>query len=237
MPEAPSFPPSTPAPKLIVLQAEPEPIEIDLRRTAIMVIDMQNASVRKGGMLDLIGIDISGTQKIIEPIKEITNIARARGCKVIYIAKRHPSDMSDTGGPNSPVWYKDTALNILREHPEWRDRLTLRNTWGAEIIKELDPQEGDIIVETMRYSAFFQTNLDTILKTYDIKYLVFTGATIGMCVEATIRDAYYLGYFPILVADATAPGGPPFVPEATIFNVKVCYGWVTTTKDIVKAME
>ena len=203
----------------IILQAEPKPLEIDLSRTAVMVVDMQNAAVRKGGMLDLINIDVSGTQKIIEPIKKITARARASGCKVIYIATGHPEDMSDSGGPNSPAWYKDTVLNVLREHPEWRDKLTLRNTWGAEIIKELEPQAGDIIVEKMRYSAFFQTNLDTILKTHDIKYIVFTGTTINICVEATLRDAYYLGYFPILVSDAAAPGGPPFVHDATIFNV------------------
>lgn len=236
MPEVPLFPSPTPALKPVMLEAEPEPIELDLQRTAIMVVDMQNASVRKSGMLDLIGIDISGTQKIIEPVKEITSAARARGCKVIYIVTGHPPDMSDTGGPNSPAWYKDTALTLLREHPEWRDKLTLRNTWGAEIIKELEPQKGDIILEKMRYSAFFQTNLDTVLKTYNIKYIVFTGTTINMCVEATIRDAYYLGYFPILVSDAAAPGGPPFVQDATIFNVKVCYGWVTTTRNITKAM-
>lgn len=106
-----------------------------------------------------------------------------------------------------------------------------------EIIEELRPQEGDLVFEKMRYSAFFQTNLDTILKTYDIRYLVFTGTTINMCVEATIRDAYYLGYFPILVSDAAAGGGPPFVYDATIFNVKVCHGWVTTSKDVVKAMD
>ena len=221
----------------IELQAEPEPIEIDLQRTAIMVIDMQNASVRGDGMLGLIGIDVSGAQKIIEPIKEITSRARARGCKVIYIVTGHPPDMSDSGGKDSPAWHKDVALNLLREHPEWRDRLTIRNTWGAEIIEELRPQEGDLVFEKMRYSAFFQTNLDTILKTYDIRYLVFTGTTINMCVEATIRDAYYLGYFPILVSDAAAGGGPPFVYDATIFNVKVCYGWVTTSKDVVKAMD
>jgi len=235
--QIPEFPSLIPALKPVMLQAEPEPIEIDLHRTALMVVDMQNASVRKGGMLDLIGIDISGTQKIIEPVKEISRTARARGCKVIYIVTGHPPDMSDTGGQNSPAWYKDTALTLLREHPEWHDKLTLRNTWGAEIIKELEPKEGDIIFEKMRYSAFFQTNLDTILKTYGIKYIVFTGTTINMCVEATIRDAYYLGYFPILVSDAAAPGGPPFVQDATIFNVKVCYGWVTTVRDIIKAMD
>ena len=222
--------------KPVVLQAEPEPLDIDLTRTAVMVIDMQNAYVRKGAMLDLSGIDISGTQKIIAPIREITCAARTRGCKVIYIVTRHPIDMSDSGGPNSPSLYKDTSLTLLREHPEWRDKLTLCSTWGADIVKELGPQEGDIVFQKMRYSAFFETNLDTILKTYNIKYLLFVGTSTNICVEATIRDAYYLGYFCILISDAVAPGGPPFVQDATIFNVKACYGWVTTSENITKAM-
>lgn len=233
----PEMPEPTPAIQPVILQAEPEPLEIDLKRTAVMVIDMQNYSVSKGGMLELAGIDVSKIPTIIEPINQINSAARTKGCKVIHVVTVHPLDMSDTGGPDTAMWYKDSATTLRREHPEWLDKFSYRGTWGASIVDGLKVEEGDIIFEKMRYSAFFQTNLDTVLKTYGIRYLIIAGTATNICVEASVRDAYYLGYFPILVSDASAPGGPPFVQDATIFNIKVCYGWVTTTENIIKSIK
>jgi len=232
----PEIPKPAPTLQPAMLQAEPEPLEIDLKKTAAMVIDMQNYSVSKGGMLDLMGIDVSRATTIIEPINRINSVARTRGCKVIHIVTTHPLDMSDSGGADTAMWYKDSAITLRKQHPEWLDKLSYRDTWGARIVDDLKVEEGDVIFEKTRYSAFFQTNLDTILKTYGIKYLIITGTATNICVEASIRDAYYLGYFPILVSDAAEPGGPPFVQDATIFNIKVCYGWVTTTENIVKSI-
>lgn len=231
------FPAPNPVIAPVLLQAEPEPLNIDLARSAVVVVDMQNAFVSKGGMFDLWGYDISGCQRIIEPIKEITSTAQAKGIKVIYIAHRYSLDLREMGGPDSSHWHKSAKIVDYYEHPEWRDKLIIRSTWGADIIEELKPQEGDIVVEKPRFSAFFGTNLDIILKTFEIKYLVFVGVATNICVEASIRDAAYLDYFPILVSDATANTGPPFMQEATIFNVKHVYGWVTTTENIIKALE
>lgn len=221
---------------MVMLQAEPEPLEIDLQRTAIMVIDMQNAYVSKGGMLDLIGIDVSSSPKIIEPINKINSAARAKGCKVIHVIFGNSPDLHDSGGPDTALWHKEASLFMGREHPEWRDKFTFRGTWGADIVDGLKVEEGDIVFEKMRNSAFFQTNLDTVLKTYNIKYLVIMGTATNICVESAIRDAYFLGYFPVLVSDAAAHAGPPFVQDATIFNVISCFGWVTTSENIIKTM-
>jgi len=222
---------------LVQLQARPEPLEIDLCRTAVMIIDMQNGFVSKGGFFDLRGFDVSRNKKIIEPIKVLASTARSKGCKVIYVVTTHPHDMSDSGGPDSALWHKDFALKLKREHPEWEDKYTFRDTWGAEVIEELKPVEGDIIFEKMRMTAFFQTNLDTVLKTYNIKYLTCTGVATNACVEATLRDAYYLGYFPILVSDAAMNIGPDFTQDATIHNIEAYYGWVVTTEDCLRAMK
>jgi len=222
---------------IVRLQARPEPLEIDLHRTAVMIIDMQNGYVSKGGFLDLRGFGVSRCEKIIEPIKVLADTARSKGYRVIYVVTRHPVDMSDSGGPDSALWHKDFALTLKREHPEWEDKFTFRDTWGAEVIEELKPQESDIISEKMRMTAFFQTNLDTVLKTYNIKYLICTGVATNGCVEATLRDAYYLGYFPILVSDAVMNIGPDFTQEATIHNIETFYGWVVTTEDCIRAMK
>jgi len=75
---------SNPDQVLVTLQAEPEPLEIDLQRTAVIVVDFQNAFASKGGNFDLRGMGISCQQKIIEPVKEIISVARVKGCKIVY---------------------------------------------------------------------------------------------------------------------------------------------------------
>lgn len=225
----------TVAPGPVLLQAEPEPLQIDRQRTAVIVIDMQNAFVSKGGFFDLVGYDIAPGQRTIEPIKKITAAVRSKGGKVLYTIAAFDSDFHESGGPDSPWSRKLTAKTYL-EHPEWRDKFPVRGTWGVDIIEELQPLEGDIKLKKPRYSAFFGTNLDTILKTYSVKYLVFVGVATNICVEATLRDAFYLGYHCILVSDATASSGPSFTQQATIFNVRSCYGWVTTTENIINAI-
>jgi len=212
-----------------LIRAKPESIEIDLASTCVILMDMQNAFASKGGFFDLSGIDISQTRKIIEPIKRVSDAARAMRIKIIYIAGCYSADLSEMGNPGHPCWYKD--IRFYREHPEWRDKFVVQGTWGANIIKELEPQPGDIIIGKPKYSAFFGTNLDIVLQTFAAKYLIFVGVATNICVEATIRDAYYCGYFPILVKDATARNGPRYTYDATIFNIKECYGWITTTKD------
>jgi ureidoacrylate peracid hydrolase len=220
--------------KQVLIKAEPEPLEIDLQRTAVMVIDMQNAFVSKGGFFDLSRVDISYSRRIIEPIISICKAARAKLVKVIYAAFRYSPDLREMGHPGIPFWYKEARF--YHEHPEWRDKFLIRGTWGAEIIKELEPQEGDILVEKLKYSAFFGTGLNVILRTLDIRYLVFVGVATNICVEASLRDAYYHGYFPILVSDATAPLGPAHIQDATIFNVMHCYGWVISQREVISAL-
>ena len=224
-----------------LLQAEPKPLEIDLQRMAVMVIDIQNAFVKKGAFLDSMGaIDLSSTESIVENNRKLVNAARRKGSKVVYTVEAHPPGYLDYGGPDSDsvLWHKNPGAVAWREHPEMRDKMLIRDTWGAEIINELKPQEGDIVNLKHVYSAFFDTNLNAILKAHNLKYLLFTGVCSSTCVEASLRDAYSYGYFPILVSDAAFPPNPDAAKrhEATIVTIKILYGWVTTTENVLKAM-
>lgn len=214
------------------LEASPEPLQIDLKTTALLVIDMQNAFVKRDGMFDLLGLDIKKARKIINPIKKLVEGSRKKEIKIIYIAHRYSEDLRESGGPSSGRWYKNDMPKIYRDHPDWREKLIIRGTWGSDIIDELKPQQTDIVVEKSTFSAFFCTNLDIILKTSGIKYLICVGTATNICVEATIRDAFYLGYFPILVADASANEGPIITQKATILNIMYVYGWVTYSENI-----
>lgn len=231
-----NVPEATPAVEPAMLEAESRPLEIDLQKTAVVVIDMQNTFVSKGGVLDLIGLDISACARAVEQAGKVNDAARARGVRVIYVVHYYSPDLRETGGPNSGNWYTGGMIT-LRQHPEWRDRFFIKGTWGAEIVEELKPKEDEIVVVKPRYSAFFGTDLDSILRTFNLKYLAFTGVDTAICVESAIRDASYLDYFPILVSDATASAGPPSTQEATIFNVKRCFGWVTNTENLITAFK
>jgi ureidoacrylate peracid hydrolase len=218
---------------IVRIGTEPEPIDIDLGRSAIVIVDMQNAFVAKGGMFDVRGFDVTPIQKMIDPIKKIRDKAREERVKVIYIVHVLSPDLREVG-PDSSFWYK--SVKFYREDPRWQDKFIVRGTWGAEIVDALEPRQGDLIVEKPRFSAFFGTNLDTILKTHNLKYLFFTGCATNICIEASIRDAANLGYFPILISDASINNGPPFMQDSTIFNVKLCFGWVTDTENLLKVM-
>ena len=222
--------------KYVIVQAEPEPIKIDVLKTAVLVIDMQNAFVHRGGYWDLVGWDISATEKIIKPCQEITHTAREKGIKVIYLQMGCSPDLSDSGGQDSPAWHKSRGLALIRQRPELKDKLYIYGTWGADIIEELEPQPGDIVVRKQKYDGFIGTNLDIVLGTYCIKYLVFIGTATNICVESTLRHAFSLQYFPILVSDAVSQMGPSSTQEATIFNVRSTFGWVTTSEKLLNAI-
>ena len=124
----------------------------------------------------------------------------------------------------------------MKEHPEWKDKFYIYGTWGAEIIEELKPLEGDIVVKKQKHDGFIGTNLDIILRTLGAKYLFFVGAATNICVESTLRHAFSLDYFPVLVSDAVSQMGSNITQEATILNVQSTFGWVTNAEDLLRAI-
>jgi ureidoacrylate peracid hydrolase len=124
---------------IILIEAEPEPVEINLLKSAVIVVDMQNAFMGKGGYFDLIGIDISAAWEIVKPCREIIRGAREKGARIIYFQMGYSPDLSDAGSPDSPGFQKSSGLNFFRTHPELKAKLYFYGGWGAEIIEELKP--------------------------------------------------------------------------------------------------
>jgi ureidoacrylate peracid hydrolase len=220
----------------MIIQAEPEPLEIDVSRTAVIVVDMQNAFVSPGGYFDLTGRDISATKRIIKPCVEIVNTARQKGIEIIYLQMAYSPDLTDDVKKDSPAWSKSKGLAFISQHPELKDKFQVAGTWGGSIIKELEPQPTDVVVSKQKYDGFIGTNLDTVLRTGHTRYLLFIGTATNICVESTLRHAFSLEYFPILVSDATSQIGPVTMKDATIANVRSNFGWVTTTEKLLKAL-
>mgnify|MGYP000194567349 CR=1 FL=1 len=223
--------------RLATIEAEPEPIRIDVLKTAVLVVDMQNAFVKKGGYFDLTGQEISRTERIIGPCRKITNAARKKGAKIIYFQMGCRPDFSDRGPSDSPYNLKAKGLKLIRQRPELKDKFYIYGTWGAEIIDELRPGLQDIVVKKQKYDGFIGTNLEIILGTFCIKYLVFVGTATNLCVESTLRHAFFLDYFPILVSDAVSHSGEAITQEATLLNVKSNFGWVTTSEKFLAGLE
>lgn len=222
----------------VIVPAKPELIKLDIARTALIIVDMQNAFCKKDGLFDVMGmLDEAKAKRVIETDKRVIEASRRKGIKVIYLRMGYQSDFSNAGGPESPNYWKEGGLVAAREHPEWKDRFLIIGSWDWEIIDELKPQPEDIAVDKNRYSGFTNTELDAILRIHNIKYLVFIGIATNICVESTLRDAFFHEYFPVLVSDACGNIGPDYTQEATIWNVSTIFGWVTTSEDLVKALE
>jgi len=215
----------------IRFHAQPEDLELDTRSAAVVVVDMQNAFAIKNGVFDLAGIDISPAAQIIHTIRDILEASRDRGIQVVYLQMGYKQDLSNAGGPDSPNWHKELALVLMRKHPQLDEKPLLEGTRNFDIVDELNPHSGDLVVVKSRYSGFAGTNLDPLLRGLGIRHLFFTGMATNVCVESTLRDAYCLDYWPILITDATLQAGPEILQRATIENVKNHFGWTLAARE------
>ena len=218
------------------IEARPEPLDIELVRTAIVVVDLQNGYASPGGYRALIGQDVGPARMVIDNSVEVLDHARAAGLTVIVLKNGWDAELKTAGGPSSPNWHKSNPLKTMRARPELAGKILTHGSWDYELVDELEPAPGDIIVPKARYSGFCGTALDNILRARNIRNLVFVGIATNVCVESTIRDAYHREFFCILVADATVQSGPAFIQDATLYNVERFLGWVTTTDAICSAL-
>jgi ureidoacrylate peracid hydrolase len=220
----------------VVLPARPEPIRVSPDDTAVVVVDMQNAYASEGGYVDLAGFDIAGAASVIGRIGQALETARGAGMPVIFLQNGWDPDYVEAGTPASPNWHKSNALKTMRARPELKGQLLARGGWDYELVDALKPQPGDIRVHKPRYSAFFNSQLDSILRARGIKTIVFVGIATNVCVESTLRDGFHLEYFGIMLEDATHHLGPDFLQQATVYNVEKFFGWVSTVADFCGAV-
>jgi ureidoacrylate peracid hydrolase len=217
--------------RVATLPARPEGLRLSTADTAIVVIDMQNAYASPGGYVDLAGFDIAGAAGTIEKIATVLDTARGAGMPVVYLQNGWDADYVEAGGPGSPNWHKSNALKTMRARPELHGQFLARGGWDYAIVDRLAPQPGDIRVAKTRYSAFFNSQLDSVLRSRGIRNIVFVGIATNVCVESTLRDGFHLEYFGIMLEDATHHLGPAAMQAATVYNVEKFFGWVSTVAD------
>jgi ureidoacrylate peracid hydrolase len=220
----------------VTLPARPEPLRMKPSETAVIVVDMQNAYATEGGYVDLAGFDVTGAAGAIGKTKAVLEAARAAGVTVIFFQNGWDKDYVEAGTPGSPNWHKSNALKTMRARPELAGTLLAKGTWDYAIVDELQPQPGDIVIPKTRYSGFFNTNIDSVLRARGIRNLVFTGVATNVCVESSLRDAFHLEYFGVVLEDATHHLGPDFIQKASLYNIEKFFGWVSTVADFCGAI-
>nr|VUD30596.1 amidohydrolase RutB in pyrimidine catabolism pathway [Raoultella sp. NCTC 9187] len=159
---------------MITLPARPESLTFAAQNSALIVVDMQNAYASQGGYLDLAGFDVSATRPVIDNINTAVAAARAAGMLIIWFQNGWDDQYMEAGGPGSPNYHKSNALKTMRRRPELQGKLLAKGGWDYQLVDELRPQPGDVVLPKPRYSGFYNTQLDSILRSRGIRHLVFT---------------------------------------------------------------
>jgi ureidoacrylate peracid hydrolase len=145
--------------RVVRLDAKPEPIEIDIAKTAVIVVDMQNDFGSKGGLFDRAGLDISMIQKAVGPTARVLASARDAGIKVIYLKMAFRPDLSDLGASDSPNRARHLMFGVgktVRAPDGTESRILIRGTWNTDIVSELKPQDEDLVIYKHRFSGFYE---------------------------------------------------------------------------------
>jgi ureidoacrylate peracid hydrolase len=230
------YAPEAPARAAVTLPARPEPIRLNPAETAMIIVDMQNAYASPGGYLDIAGFDIAGCEAVIQRAAVAADAARKAGIQVIYFQNGWDPDYKEAGTPGSPNWHKSNALKTMRKRPELAGTLLAKGGWDYALVEALAPKPGDLVVPKPRYSGFFNTNIDSLLRARGIRNIVFTGVATNVCVESSLRDAFHLEYFGVVLEDATHAAGPDFAQKAALYNIETFFGWVSTVADFCGAI-
>jgi len=191
--------------------------------TALIIIDMQNGFCHEDGFMNKIGLDWTTSRDAIEPVGRLAAAARAASLPVFYTRYALNPDYSDAG--------------LLPEiHPQIvAARGMVRDSWDADIVEDLAPHESDHVLDKTRYSAFYATPLEEQLRELGIDTVIVCGVTTNVCVESTVRDAFFRDFRIVVPSDATAAVSSE-LHEGALNDFRYAFGAVVGTAELEEAI-
>lgn len=214
------------------LPARPQSLTINLARTAVLVIDMQNDFCHPAGWLASIGVDITAARAPIAPLARFLPTLRAAGVPVLWINWGNRPDRRNLPPSVLHVYDPDGESAGIGSHlPGQTGGILEAGSWNAAIVDDLTVAEEDIHIAKYRMSGFWDTPLDSILRNLRVDTLLFAGVNSDQCVLSTLTDAACLGYDVILIEDCATTTSPTFCQEATLYNVRQCFGFTALSTD------
>lgn len=192
--------------------------KVNPRHAALVVVDVQNDFCAPGGFWDRMGEDLSMVQKMVPCLLNLIDEARKAGVLVVFVQAIY-----DDQYISMPMRERRTRLQ--RDLP-----LCISGTWGSEFY-QVQPREGDIVVQKHRWSAFAGTELDLILRSHGIQTLVMAGVATNVCVESTARDGFFLDYYVVYVEDAAATNDE-LLHRTALRNIEESFGKVVSSEDL-----
>lgn len=222
-----------PAAQIATVNAQPQALRLDLARTAMIVIDMQNDFCHPQGWLASIGVDVTPARAPIGPLQGLLPRLRAQGVPVVWVNWGNRPDLLNLSPSLLHVYNPDgRSVGLGDPLPGHGAPVLQKGSWAAEVVDELQPDPTDIRVDKYRMSGFWDTPLDSILRNLGVTTLLFGGVNADQCVLCTLQDANFLGYDCLLLSDCAATTSPPFCWDATLYNVKQCFGFVASSLDL-----
>jgi nicotinamidase-related amidase len=217
------------------VDAKPGPFTFDTDSTALVVIDMQRDFLMPGGFGESLGNDVSQLRRTIEPLAALMAAWRAAGLPIIHTREGHLPDLSDC----PPAKLNRGAPSMRIGDPGAFGRILIRGEYGHDIIDELQPLPGEVVVDKPGKGAFYATDLSEILDKSGVERLIVTGVTTEVCVHTTVREANDRGFECLVLADCVGSYFPEFqrVGLQMIAAQGGIFGWVAQSPEVITAIQ
>jgi nicotinamidase-related amidase len=220
----------------ITIPGQLTPITLDLARTAVVVVDMQNDFCRPDGWFASIGVDVTPGRTPIAPLRESLPVLRDAGVPIVWVDWGNRPDRANLPPGVLHVYDPQGEGTGIGSSAKTGSPALQEGSWGAAIVDELVPAPQDVQISKYRMSGFWDTPLDSVLRNLLVTTVLFAGINVDQCVLATLIDAACAGYDVVLLEDCAATTSPSYCWDATLYNVRECFGFTATMADVVAAV-